>query len=71
MGQPDPGDPDARALVGPSGDRHLLDAVFGNTDHLFAFNCAATDAKVLAPELGAPLEPADLIELGDSSATLA
>jgi Helicase HerA, central domain len=53
------------ALVGPSGDRHLLDAVFGNTDHLFAFNCAATDAKVLAPELGAPLEPADLVELGD------
>jgi hypothetical protein len=53
------------ALVGPSGDRHLLDAVFGNTDHLFAFNCAAGDAKVLAPELGAPLEPADLVELGD------
>jgi hypothetical protein len=51
------------ALVGPSGDRHLLDAVFGNTDHLFAFNCAATDAKVLVPELGAPLEPADLVEL--------
>jgi hypothetical protein len=53
------------ALVGPSGDHHLLDAVFGNTDHLFAFNCAATDAKVLAPELGAPLDPADLVELGD------
>jgi hypothetical protein len=53
------------ALVGPSGERHLLDAVFGNTDHLFAFNCAATDAKVLAPELGAPVEPADLVELGD------
>src|SRR5439155_21953096 len=28
-------------------------------------NCAAADAKVLAPELGAPLEPADLVELGD------
>src|SRR5439155_26230069 len=28
-------------------------------------NCAAADAKVLAPELGAPLEPADLVELGN------
>jgi hypothetical protein len=53
------------ALVTASGDHHLLDAVFGNTDHLFAFNCAATDAKVLAPELGTPVEPADLVELGD------
>jgi len=53
------------ALTAASGDQHLLHAVFGNVDHLFAFNCAAADAKVLAPELGAPLEPADLVELGD------
>jgi hypothetical protein len=39
------------ALVGPSGDHHLLDAVFGNTDHLFAFNCAAEQAIGLLIEL--------------------
>jgi len=44
--------------------RGLRHAVFANTDHLFAFNCSAADATLLAPELGAPLEPADLVELG-------
>ena len=34
-------------------------------DHLFAFNCSAEDARSLALELGAPIEPADLVELGD------
>ena len=34
-------------------------------DHLFAFNCSADDARSLALELGAPIEPADLVELGD------
>jgi hypothetical protein len=53
------------ALADIGGDQHLLHAVFGNVEHLFAFNCAAADAKVLAPELGAPLEVADLVELGD------
>jgi hypothetical protein len=53
------------ALADVGGDQHLLHAVFGNVDHLFAFNCAAADARVLAPELGAPLELADLVELGD------
>jgi hypothetical protein len=46
-------------------DRGLRHAVFANVDHLFAFNCSAEDARVLAPELGAPIEPADLVELGD------
>jgi len=45
--------------------RGLRHAVFANVDHLFAFNCSAEDAALLAPELGAPLEPADLVELGD------
>jgi hypothetical protein len=53
------------ALVRSGGDQQLLHAVFGNVDHLFAFNCAAADARVLAPELGAPLDAADLVELGD------
>ncbi|MBV9583094.1 MAG: TraM recognition domain-containing protein, partial [Chloroflexi bacterium] len=53
------------ALERSNGDQHLLQAVFGNVDHLFAFNCAAADARVLAPELGAPLDAADLVELGD------
>jgi hypothetical protein len=53
------------ALVRSGGDQELLHAVFGNVDHLFAFNCAAADARVLAPELGVPLDAADLIELGD------
>ncbi len=46
-------------------DRGLKRAVFANVDHLFAFNCSAEDARALAPELGAPIEPADLVELGD------
>ena len=45
--------------------RGLRHAVFANVDHLFAFNCSAEDAVLLAPELGAPLLPADLVELGD------
>lgn len=45
--------------------RGLRHAVFANVDHLFAFNCSAEDAAMLAPELGAPLLPADLVELGD------
>src|SRR5712692_7956203 len=45
--------------------RGLRHAVFANVDHVFAFNCSAEDAALLAPELGAPLEPADLVELGD------
>jgi uncharacterized protein DUF87 len=53
------------ALAAVGTDQQLLHAVFGNVDHVFAFNCAAADAKVLAPELGAPLEPPDLVELGD------
>jgi Helicase HerA, central domain len=53
------------ALAAVGSDQELLYAVFGNVDHIFAFNCAASDARVLAPELGAPLEPADLVELGD------
>jgi len=44
--------------------RGLRHAVFANTDHLFAFNCSAADAALLAPELGTPLEPPDLVELG-------
>ena len=32
---------------------------------MFAFNCSAEDATLLAPELGAPVQPADLVELGD------
>ena len=47
------------ALADVGGDQHLLHAVFGHVDHLFVFNCAAADAKMLAPELGAPLEAAD------------
>jgi hypothetical protein len=53
------------ALAGFDRDGELRAKVFGNTDHLFAFNCSAEDASLLAPELGAPLEPADLVELGD------
>ena len=53
------------ALASFDRDGELRAKVFGNTDHLFAFNCSAEDARLLAPELGAPLEPADLIELGD------
>src|SRR5207302_5539456 len=45
--------------------RGLRNTVFANVDHLFAFNCSAEDAALLAPELGAPIEPADLVELGD------
>ena len=45
--------------------RGLRHAVFANVDHLFAFNCSAEDAALLAPELGSPLQPADLVELGD------
>jgi hypothetical protein len=53
------------ALAGFDRDGELRAKVFGNTDHLFAFNCSAEDARLLAPELGASLEPADLVELGD------
>ncbi len=53
------------ALAAAGADQQLLHAVFGNVDHILAFNCAATDARVLAPELAGPLEPADLVELGD------
>jgi hypothetical protein len=53
------------ALASFDRDGELRAKVFGNTDHLFAFNCSAEDACLLAPELGAPLEPADLVELGD------
>jgi hypothetical protein len=45
--------------------RGLRHAVFANVDHLFAFNCSAEDAALLAPELGAPIQAADLVELGD------
>src|SRR2546428_10247745 len=45
--------------------RGLRNTVFENVDHLFAFNCSAEDARQLALELGAPIEPADLVELGD------
>jgi hypothetical protein len=45
--------------------RGLRHAVFANVDHVFAFNCSAEDAALLAPELGAPIQPADLVELGD------
>src|SRR5437660_8060041 len=45
--------------------RGLRHAVFSNVDHLFAFNCSAEDAALLAPELGAPLQAADIVELGD------
>jgi hypothetical protein len=45
--------------------RCLRHAVFANVDHVFAFNCSAEDAAVMAPELGGPIEPADLVELGD------
>jgi hypothetical protein len=45
--------------------RGLRHAVFANVDHLFAFNCSAEDAALLAPELGAPVQAADLVELGD------
>ncbi len=45
--------------------RGLRNTVFANVDHLFAFNCSAEDARSLALELGAPIEPADLVELGD------
>jgi len=45
--------------------RGLRHAGFSNVDHLFAFNCSAEDAALLAPELGAPLQAADLVELGD------
>jgi hypothetical protein len=45
--------------------RGLRHAVFANIDHIFAFNCSAEDAALLAPELGAPIQPADLVELGD------
>jgi hypothetical protein len=53
------------ALASFDRDGELRAKVFGNTDHLFAFNCSSEDARLLAPELGAPLEPADLVELGD------
>jgi hypothetical protein len=53
------------ALASFDHDGELRAKVFGNTDHLFVFNCSAEDARLLAPELGAPLEPADLVELGD------
>jgi hypothetical protein len=45
--------------------RGLRHAVFANVDHLFGFNCSAEDAALVAAELGAPIEPADLVELGD------
>ena len=40
--------------------RGLRNAVFANLDHLFAFNCSAEDARQLALELGAPIEPAEM-----------
>ena len=45
--------------------RGLRHAVFANVDNLFAFNCSAEDARVLAPELGGRVESSDLVELGD------
>jgi hypothetical protein len=45
--------------------RGLRHAVFANVDQIFAFNCSAEDARVLAPELGGRLEASDLVELGD------
>jgi hypothetical protein len=45
--------------------RGLRHAVFANVDHVFAFNCFAEDAALLAPELAAPVQPTDLVELGD------
>jgi hypothetical protein len=45
--------------------RGLRHAVFANVDQVFAFNCSAEDARVLAPELGGRVEPSDLVELGD------
>ncbi len=53
------------ALASFDRDGELRARVFGNVDHLYAFNCSADDARVLVPELGAPLEVADLVELGD------
>jgi len=53
------------ALASFDRDGELRARVFGNVDHLYAFNCSADDARVLVPELGAPLEIADLVELGD------
>src|SRR5262249_6437265 len=45
--------------------RGLRHAVFANVDQIFAFNCSAEDARVLAPELGGRIEASDLVELGD------
>src|SRR5947199_7270857 len=43
--------------------RGLRHAVFANVDQIFAFNCSAEDARVLAPELGGRIEASDLVEL--------
>jgi hypothetical protein len=53
------------ALASFDHDGELRAKVFGDTDHLFVFNYSADDARMLAPELGSPLETADLVELGD------
>src|SRR5437660_10605832 len=45
--------------------RGLRHAVFANVDNLFAFNCSAEDARVLAPELGGRVDAVDLVELGE------
>src|SRR5439155_26494823 len=48
--------------------RGLRNTVFANVDHLFAFNCSAEDARSLALELGAPIDPADLVDVRFGSA---
>jgi hypothetical protein len=53
------------ALDAVNPQRGLRNAVLANVGDLFAFNCSAEDARSLALELGAPIEPTDLIELGD------
>lgn len=37
---------------GRGGAQRLKHTAFANLDHLYAFNCSAEDARVLAPELG-------------------
>ncbi len=53
------------ALDAVDPQRALRHAVFANVDHLLAFNSSAEDARLLALELGTPIEVAELDEIGD------
>ncbi len=46
-------------------DRNLVPTILGNSDGLTVFQVSAEDARHLVPELGEPVEVADLVSLDD------